>query len=432
MRDHSNHIELTREQAVSQMLAACGLENVTAATSPLRVEQVSIADAAGRVLASDITAQFDMPNALTCAMDSIAVHFDDFETGMPDTSTWVRGVDWQFANTGVAMPEGFDTAIVIEHVTVSEDEQHVEIDAAPTKRFAGTRPAGSSRHAGDTLARAGEVITADTAALIASGNVTAVPVLARPRVAFIPTGDELQEPGSPFVAWGKNIQTNSLLVKLKVEQWGGQYVPLQTVPDSPEAIEAAVRHACKVADIVVLNAGSSKGSGDWACEVLEKMGTMICHQTKHGPGHHSSYAVVDGTPVAGISGPSGGASPTLGFYLRPLMQAMLGQSTAPRLVYARLAEPMPAGHHGPKGGKAPGAKPAGEARPSVVKEPGGTFYGLKPMNLTFAEDGTAEVRPAQGRWGSPEANAANALYMQPAGPGVKPPEVGDIIPVELR
>lgn len=57
---------------------------------------------------------------------------------------------------------------------------------------------------------------------------------------------------------------------------------------------------------------------------MEEMGHMICHQTNHGPGHHSSYAVVDNVPIVGISGPSGGASFTLDFYLRPLMRKYLG------------------------------------------------------------------------------------------------------------
>lgn len=145
------------------------------------------------------------------------------------------------------MPEGFDTAIVIEHVKVSPDEQHVEIDAVPSKRFAGTRPVGSRMHAGDILAHAGEQITPEVAARIAGGNVVSVPVLAKPRVAFIPTGDELQIPGSAFVARGKNIETNSLVVKMKTEAWGGEFVPMQVVSDSPSAIEAAIREACAVA-----------------------------------------------------------------------------------------------------------------------------------------------------------------------------------------
>ncbi len=434
MRDHSKHIELTREEAVRRILDRSGLAVVVGAAekSPLRVERIAISDAAGRVLAADIAAQFDAPNALTCAMDSIAVHFDDFEDGaVPDTSQWARGTDWEFANTGTAMPDGFDTAIVIEHVKVSEDEQRVEIDAAPSERFAGTRPVASRMHAGDVLAHAGELVTPEVAARIAGGNVVNVPVLAKPRVAFIPTGDELQVPGSAFVAHGKNLETNSIVVKMKVEAWGGEFVPLQIVPDNPAAIEAAIHEAARVADIVVLNAGSSKGSGDWACEVMEAIGEMICHQTNHGPGHHSSYAIVDGTPVVGISGPSAGAAVTLGFYLKPLLRAALGLSPEPTLVKATLMEEMPAPHRGGKKDGAKPLKPAGENRPLEATGPKDAFFGLKPMNVSVSTEGRMEVRPVHGFWGTPAANAANSLFMMPSGGGANPVRVGDIIEVEL-
>ena len=160
MRDHSQHIQLSREQAVSSMLEAMdaapagfGWANIAAGedlhsseVARKCCEQVALSDSVGRVLAYDVVSRCDMPSALTCAMDSIALHWSDFENlaegELPDTSGWVRGVDWQFANTGVAMPEGFDTAIVIEHVQVSEDPQHVIIAAAPSKQGEGTRPEG--------------------------------------------------------------------------------------------------------------------------------------------------------------------------------------------------------------------------------------------------------------------------------------------------
>ncbi len=167
------------------------------------------------------------------------------------------------------MPDGFDTAIVIEHVTVSDDEQHVRIDAAPSARFAGTRAPGSQMKRGDVLARAGEIVNADVAARIATGNVTAVPVRVKPKVAFIPTGDELVVPGGPIEA-GRNIETNSLVFRGKVEKWGGVPMVFDIVPDDPEQIKAAIRRACAMADIVVLNAGSSKGSEDWNCEQMEE------------------------------------------------------------------------------------------------------------------------------------------------------------------
>lgn len=437
MRDHSKHIEMSREEAVAAMLERCSFPQAAGAGTE---ELVPVAESYGRVLARDVESLVDKPNKLQCCMDSIAVHWDAFENGMPDTSRWVRGIDWEFANTGVAMPDGYDAAIVIEHVTVSDDERHVAIDAAPSARFAGTRAPGSQMKRGDVLARAGEVITADTAARIASGNVTAAPVRTRPRVAFIPTGDELVAPGGPIEA-GRNIETNSLLFRGKVEKWGGVPLVFDIVPDDPELIKAAIRRACAMADIVVLNAGSSKGSEDWNCEQMEELGEVICHETNHGPGHHSSYALVDGTPVVGISGPPAGASFTLNFYLRPLMMEFLGRSPEPERIPVRLAAPFPAKRgHGDKLGdekkgdgeaKGSSVKVAGEVRPSIVA-PGATFFGIKFLSVEALPDGTLAGTPLPGRPGSPEAESANAYYMMPSGPGVEPPAVGDVIWVEMR
>lgn len=457
MRDHSHHIQLSRDEAVNQMLAAldaakegfgfsaASLSDHKAAVAAKASEYVALEESIGRVLAQDAVARTDMPSALTCAMDSVALHWSDFEGlaegELPDTSSWVRGVDWQFANTGVAMPEGFDAAIVIEHVQVSEDEQHIEIDAAPSRRGAGTRPVGSTMKRGDVIACAGTVVTPDIAAAIGSGNNSVVRVVRKPRVAFIPTGNELVPAGVPldptrmgqFAARGRNFETNSLLVRAKTEAWGGQFVPFDIVCDERPAIEDAIKRACEVADIVVLNAGSSKGSDDWSCEVMEEMGTVICHQTNHGPGHHSSYAVVDGVPVVGISGPSGGASFTLDFYLRPLVRAYLGLDPVIAKTPARLAGEFPKPKHGPGAGKP--EKPAGEDRPAEHHEhkPGEPeFFGIRPLVVSSNAEGVLEAHPVDGRPGSAAAQAANAYCMLGMGPGVKPPAVGDTILVEFR
>ena len=477
MRDHSKHIELSREDAVSAMLQACdfafefgckGAQDIAAA----RAEMVPLTSAYGRVLAQDVTSRVDSPTVRTCCMDSVAVHFSDFEAAvsaleagsketaqkaLPDYSKWVRGVDWEFANTGIAMPEGFDTAVVIEHVKVSDDALHIEIDAPPSKKFAGTRAPGDKMKVGDVVARAGSVITPDVSALIGSANVSHVRVVRRPRVAFLPTGNELMPPAVParsdgkFAALGKNFETNSLLVAGRVMEWGGSCQVWDIVPDEPALIETAIHEACACADIVVLNAGSSKGSDDWSCEQMEEIGEVLFHETNHGPGHHSSFAVVDNTPVVGISGPSRGASLTLNFYLKPLVNAYLGLPTAPKTAFARLDEDFPvrpkpgmkggpggkggaSGHSGKQDGGAgkqdggtKGAKMAGETRPSVVKNDR-KFFGIKPVCVEFGADGVLHVKPAPG----PDPHVTcNATYMMPANPDAHP-HAGDLIEIEWR
>lgn len=437
MRDHSLHVELSRQEAVAEMIDA-----LSASFGNIRPERVTLENAYGRVLSQDVTCKSDIPSALTCALDSIAVKWDDFanlEPGtIPDTSSWVRGVDWEFANTGVAMPEGFDTAIVIEHVEVSDDEEHISILAAPSGRFAGTRAAGSKMRAGDIAVAAPCVITPDIAARIASAGHSSVEVMAKPRVAFIPTGNELVPPNVPFskhasnkfAGEGKVYESNSIVVKGKAEQWGGVYMPFDIVPDDRDAIQAAIEQACAVADIVVLNAGSSKGSDDWSVEVLEKMGRIICHQTNHGPGHHSSYAIVGDTPIVGISGPSAGASFTLNFYLLPIMRKFLGLNPDPTLIPARLGAEFPKGKMH-KRAEENSRSLSGEERPPEATQPGEEFFSVKFLRLEVDSSGQLVATPLPGRPGSPQTYGANALYMLPAGASATMPSPGDIIMVEL-
>ena len=422
MRDHSNHVQVTREKAVELLRDACEFDR--------RKETIPVQEACGRVLAEDAKAQTDIPNCLECCLDSVAVHYADFENGMPDTSEWVRGVDWEFANTGVGMPEGFDTAIVIEHVTVSDDERHITIDAAPSAKFAGTNPQGSKMRQGEVLAFENTLVTADIMARMAMGGVTDVSVIARPTVAFIPTGNELTRIGDELKRGG-HFETNGLLIAEKIRQWGGEPVLWDIVPDDCERITAAICEACTKADIVVVNAGSSKGSDDWNIEMLDEVGTVLYHQTNHGPGHHSSAAVVDGTPVVGISGPPRGAGFTADFYLRPVIKRYLRQPENLPKVKARLASEIrpsgPGAHKHMAGAK----QLPGEVRPSENAD-GSIFYGVKFMIVRQAEDGVLEAVGVPGKPGGLSEDAVNGYYMMPSGAGVNPPQVGDFIEVDLK
>jgi molybdopterin molybdotransferase len=425
MRDHSTHIELDRADAVAALLDH-------AAFAPGR-ETVPLAEAYGRTLAEDVRALVTLPNCLTCNMDSVALRWSDFaelEPGtVPSTTGWTRGVEWQFANTGVGMPEGFDTAVAIENAVVSADDQTLEkILLAPSRQYAGTAPAGSRMREGDLVASAGTVVTPVIAAACAGAGHTQVSVLARPHVVFIPTGNELV-PAGCAVPRGKNIESNSLLIRGQVEAWGGRATVYPIVPDQPQVIEDALRRAAAEADVVVLNAGSSKGSDDWAMEILERIGTVFYHETSHGPGHHSSGSIVDGTLVVGISGPALGAAFTTDFYLKPVIDRWFGRDGKPATVRARLAEPFAPGGPGAKqksDGK-PAAKPGGEMRPPFERTR--PFYGIQFLRLAVADDGVLEARPLPSRPDLVTFNTCDAYYPLDR---EHAPQVGDVIEVELR
>ncbi len=75
---------------------------------------------------------------------------------------------------------------------------------------------------------------------------------------------------------------------------------------------------------------------------------------------------------------------------------------------------------------------AGEQRPAEATNPGEMFYSIKFLTLAVSDEGVLEATPVPGHPGSAETQHANAYFMMPAGAGVEPPSVGDIIQVELR
>lgn len=384
-----------------------------------RTELIPVTQSVGRVLAEDVLAQWESPNVLTCRLDSVAVRWDDFAAGIPDTSGWIRGRDWQFANTGTAMPEGFDTAVVVEKVIFSEKDEKVAFTACPAGRFDGTMAPGSRMRKGDLLVPRGTRLTPMLAAHAAAGSNSTVRVLKKPVVVFIPTGNELVPPGGEVPA-GKNVESTSVLIAEKVRGWGGEPRVYGIVPDRREALRQAVKDAVRQADVVVLNAGSSKGSDDWGMETLEEIGTVCYHQTNHGPGHHSSFSLVDGTPVVGLSGPPGGAALTADLYLHPAVMARLGLDPQPKKVKARLAASFA------------GSRP-GSGKGKTRRFESGAFYVVKQMRLSVGGDGVLEAWPPPSSHLTPQqAEAADAFFLLSTAEGAEDPQPGALIEVELR
>jgi molybdenum cofactor synthesis domain-containing protein len=317
MRDHSNHRSAPRHKAVAALLGAWEFERPH--------ELVPVAEACGRVAGRTVRSRNTLPNTWTSNMDAVCVRFDELpaDGSLPDTSTWVRGRDWQFCNTGVAVPDGFDTAIRIEDVEVAPDAQTMRLLAVPAHKHACTSEPGSTLQPDDLLVRAGEVLTPVKLAVLGMGGHTEVDVVRKPRVAFIPTGNELVD-ATDQVPRGKNVESNAAMICSKVAAWGGEPVRFPIVPDDPDRILAALREATASCDIVVINAGSSKGSDDFTCEILEREGEVLFHEVEQGPGKHCSFSLLDAKPVVGISGPPIGAEFTADFFVKPFVDAFLG------------------------------------------------------------------------------------------------------------
>ncbi len=304
-------------------------------------EIVPVLDSVDRVAAEDIVSVNTLPNAPASRMDGIAIRFEDWNTCAGNTEKWQEGADYVFSNTGVAIPSGYDTVVLIEQVEFSANGV-LRITKAPEAPGENVTLPGSRVETGTRILSRGTVITPQKMGLLVSCGIRKVPVIRKPRVAVIPTGDELVSYRVPLPR-GKNVETNGIVLSALLQKWGAEPALYPIIPDDPEQLHAALRQAVEESDIVVFNGGSSKGSHDYATDVLGRVGEVLVYEVGHGPGKHTSFTMADRTPVIGLVGPPGGAELTAGWYVRPLVCKYLGiPDLKPRTVQAELTEAVKA------------------------------------------------------------------------------------------
>jgi molybdopterin molybdotransferase/putative molybdopterin biosynthesis protein len=301
-----------------------------------RMETLPVRQALGRVTASEVRAVNNLPNSPSSSMDGIAIKSANLTGEIPDTSGWREGVEFVFSNTGVGIPDEYDTVVLIEDVEVNDDHS-IRITSIP-KPGQNVKKVGDNLKAGEVLVTAHQLLGPAQLCLLAAGGITAVQVICKPRVAILPTGNELVSAGTTPPR-GKNVESNGTLITATVEQAGGEAILYPITSDEPAEIRKTIQDALGRADIVILNGGTSKGTDDRSIEVLESLGRVLVYEMDYGPGKHTTMTIVDSKPIVGTVGPTFGCEFAIDFYVKPLMNSYLGiPDLEPARIKVRLAE----------------------------------------------------------------------------------------------
>jgi molybdopterin molybdotransferase/putative molybdopterin biosynthesis protein len=330
-------MKFEREKSVTRKEALQGITERWP-VAPL-FERVSLDKAAGRVLAEDAYARYALPVVRSSRLDGIAVRSADFATKMPDTRTWEPGRNYVQADTGDDFDDAFDAVVAIEDV-VYLDGGGLELTVTPDEVKAGSRvsPSGSLVKEGSLLMCAKTLLGPEHAAALAIGGHFTVLVLRRPVVAFIPTGSELVPYGTKPHR-GQNIEANSLLVNGMLASWGAEPLIYPIIKDDQDALERALDDALALADIVLINGGSSRGKEDFNSTLIEARASYFRHGVRAVPGRPIGLALVDGTPVLNIPGPVIATFLAMDWLVRGLVSHYFGIAIPGRPVaQARLLE----------------------------------------------------------------------------------------------
>ena len=308
-------------------------------------EQVSLAAATGRVLATDVAANRTQPPFDVSAMDGYAVRAQDVAT-LPTTLKVVGAVaagsmfDRSLAKgeavrifTGAPVPKGASTIVIQENTRAEGDTVHVVDGAAPAGRH--IRRAGLDFKKGDKLLKTGRVLTARDVSLAAAMNHAALPCVRQPRIAILATGDELVAPGGE-AGPAQIIASSSAGLGANALAWGATIRDLGIARDRIDDIRFKAA-ASDGADLFVTLGGASVGDHDLVQKALAPELKVSFWKIAMRPGKPLIFGKYRSIPFLGLPGNPVSAFVCAQLFLKPMIAKLLGRNDLAPTLTARLA-----------------------------------------------------------------------------------------------
>ncbi|MDS2171369.1 molybdopterin molybdotransferase MoeA [Nesterenkonia sp. CL21] len=332
----------------------------------------------GRVAAADVIAEAPLPGFDNSQMDGFAVRSADLTPG-EERSLPLAGVvpagsaapslpegATAAVMTGAPLPEGADVVIPVELTTAGNFQDllpqsdpgasgppsgwtarsvtFTELTAEDLSPGRFIRPAGSDVEAGETVLRAGEVLTPARLGLLAALGRATVSVRPRTRALVLSTGDEVRRPGSTLRP-GQLHDANTPLLMAGLESLGVEAHAASAASDDVATFTDVVEELISQYDpqLLVTAGGISAGAFEVVRQSLADRGIEFgsIRQQPGGPqgwglipadGRRPAVAVVclPGNPVS--------CAVSLETLLRPALASLDVSCPPPHRIAVTLAE----------------------------------------------------------------------------------------------
>ena len=300
----------------------------------LPAEAVPVQQAFGRILADDVVAQEPYPTFAASTMDGYAVL-------AADASPWREVIGTQNAGdtldlevtegycvrimTGAPLPPGADAVVPVEATEMADD--HVVIHEEDVSSGQNIRPIGVDIAAGERLILAGTRIGAAEVGLLASLGITPVPVVRKPRLSIISTGDELvepeQTPGPGQIRDANRFTIAAMLQHEPVEiSWVG------IAPDNRDDLEALLSERLAQDDLVLTSGGVSMGEKDYIKAILFEREDIDLYFRRlyMKPGKPLTFARLGNAFIFGLPGNPVSSMATFDVFVRPAIHRLIGSN----------------------------------------------------------------------------------------------------------
>jgi molybdenum cofactor synthesis domain-containing protein len=278
-----------------------------------RSESVSIDDAVNRILSQDLVSVMNVPPFNRASMDGYAVKAKDtFGAGQfkpkllkiigeihagEKAINKIKTGECLQISTGAMMPDGADAVMMVEDTERDDDKVKIFKSVTPCSNIG---KMGEDIKEGTAVLKADVLLDAGKVGVLASQGLSQVKVYQKPKIAIIPTGEEVVQAGNKLDS-GQLYDINSHTIAALVNVSGGTPVKIGIAGDETEELRTTIEEALK-SDIVVLSGGSSVGERDLLVDVIEGWGEILFHGVQVKPGKPTIFAMIGGKPLLGMPG----------------------------------------------------------------------------------------------------------------------------------
>ena len=315
------------------------LERILAQITALEEVQVPLSTARGLVLTQDIIAHDDIPPFANSAMDGFALRSQDTrpQNGVLPRLHVTGGVAAGYVAdhavkegtamrvmTGAPIPPGADSVIEIELTNYDGPKStwvEVQQEVLPHNNV---RPAGEDMRKGQVIMQRGAEIGHWEIGILATLGYAHVPVVRRPRVAILGTGDEVIDIDEPLRP-GKIRNSNSYLLEAAVRQAGAEVQRLGVAQDTVESLREKFREAATY-DLIFTSGGVSVGDFDLVKDIMNEQGTINFWRINMRPGKPVAFGHIGSVPLLGLPGNPVSTAVTFELFGRPILRKMQGHT----------------------------------------------------------------------------------------------------------
>ncbi|MGD8472031.1 MAG: molybdopterin molybdotransferase MoeA [Desulfobacteraceae bacterium] len=303
-------------------------------------EQISLTEAAGRILAEDLIADDDLPDFPRAIVDGYAIKgastFGSSE-GNPAyltiSGSIAMGESPEFTigpgeaariATGGMLPRGADSVVMIEH-TEAIDDSTIEVyrSVAPGQNMIAV---GEDIKKESHVLSKGQMIRPQEAGLLAALGKQRVAVFQKPVIGIISTGDEIVAI-SEKPSRGQIRDINTYTLSGLIHEAGAVAVSYGIVRDDFEILFEKCKLALDQCDMILISGGSSVGTRDFTVDVLSALqdSEILVHGISISPGKPTILADVQNKAFWGMPGHVVSAMIVFSQVVKPFIEHISGQ-----------------------------------------------------------------------------------------------------------